>query len=122
MAKRVARNWVPISEKRRRLVEAFVTISWKEKIKLNSNFKLTRTMWESALIGYAKLSRVRRILYLGALIVRERGLHESLFFLCVRWSTLINFGSEGRVGWGGGKGGNFSSVFQRRAPLPPLHN
>ncbi len=92
-----------------------------ETLKLNSNFKITRTMWESALIGYAKLPRVRRILYLGALIVRERGQHES-FFLCVRWSTLINFGSEGRVGWGGGKGGNFSSVFQRRAPLPPLHN
>ena len=61
MASRVARNWVPISEKRSRLVEAFVTISWI-KIKLNSNFKITRTMWESALIGYAKLSRVRRIL------------------------------------------------------------
>ncbi len=81
MASRVARTWVPISEKRRRLVEAFVTISWI-KLKLNSNFKITRTMWESALIGSAKLPRVRRILYLGALIVRERGLHETFF--CVR--------------------------------------
>ncbi len=80
MASRVARNWVPISEKRSRLVEAFVTISWI-KIKLNSNFKITRTMWESALIGYAKLSRVRRILYLWALIVEERGPLET-FFVC----------------------------------------